>query len=183
VFARSFAALVAALVLLRDNDRPFLEQAEWRRVQERLVAYAAQEADLRGLVPGRGWAHAAAHAGDALDECVRCRYATARDCEQAWRGLASLIDRAGHVYDCEEDERIAVALARMVELERVRLEKLAEWIAGQLPNDEGPFDEIRVRRTNWKHLVRSLYFRLQRTGHAQGQLDPLVRLSESLVQF
>jgi hypothetical protein len=68
VFARSFAALVVALVLAVDNRSSFLTREELGGVLDALLDYAASERDLRGFVPGKGWAHAAAHVADAFDE-------------------------------------------------------------------------------------------------------------------
>ena len=73
VFARSFAVLVVALVLAVDNRSPYLSDVEFANVLTALLEYAGSERDLRGFVPGKGWAHSAAHVADALDECVRSR--------------------------------------------------------------------------------------------------------------
>lgn len=173
VFGRSYAALAIALVLVRDGRRPFLAEDEWRAAAEGIVDYCRREEDLRALVPGQGWAHAAAHAADAVDELALCRFAGVDDCRALFEGLASLLTRAEHVYDAEEDERIATALDTISG--RVGLDRLVEWLdaeAASLDLTALPTPP----RINWKHAVRSLSLRVrhdERLLAVETRLSPL----------
>src|SRR6478735_6251592 len=66
VFRRSFSALVLGECIARDNARPLLPGGKILEWGDRLTTWLLRERDLRGFVPGRGWAHAVAHGADAL---------------------------------------------------------------------------------------------------------------------
>lgn len=73
VFTRTFSVLIVALILQRHREQAFLASAEFTNVKEALIRYYEEEQDLRGFMPEEGWAHAAAHGADALDELVLAR--------------------------------------------------------------------------------------------------------------
>ncbi|TCP58075.1 uncharacterized protein DUF2785 [Tumebacillus sp. BK434] len=160
VFLRSFASLVVALVLLQDNKTPFLTEEEFRTILARTVAYCQQERDFRGFVEPGGWAHAAAHVADVVDECVKHRLTGEAECELLWQGLRALIRNADFVYGAEEDERITNALLAMIDSGKVPLAKLCAWLEAEECAGES-YHKSFTLRINWKHLVRSLEFRLR----------------------
>ncbi len=66
VFRRSFSALVLAECIERDNVEslvPPIKILEWG---DRVTGWLVRERDVRGFVPGRGWAHAVAHGADVV---------------------------------------------------------------------------------------------------------------------
>lgn len=163
VFLRTFSALLIALILRRDNREEFLDEIYVRKVMNSLVSYCQQEKDLRGYVDTKGWAHAAAHISDAIDECVCNRYMGLEDCKLTWSGLLSLIENAPFVYGAEEDERIATAVTSMVESGKVSFPVLCAWVMEiEVPKRY----ELRTfyRRINYKNLIRSLFIRLRHKG-------------------
>lgn len=162
VFARSFAVLAVALVLVVDNRSPYLSNAEFAGVLEALLEYAASERDLRGFVPGKGWAHAAAHVADALDECVRSRYAASKESQLVIDALCSLSSRSSEVFTAEEDERIAIPLAAAVDLQKLSLSEVVRRLTA---------GDDRIERIDRKHIARCLYFRLD----CPEELLPLVK--------
>lgn len=171
VFWRSFSSLVIALIVALDKQTPFLQEEEFRKVLGQLVQYCQLEQDVRGYVPESGWAHAAAHVADALDECVYSRYASASDCLEVWKGIRSLVLVSGGVYGSEEDERMANPLTAMVERGLVPLPTLIQWLS-ELPQDDRGVEAM-VRRINAKHLLRALYFRLRKAdllGESEAEL-------------
>ena len=66
VFRRSFSALVLAECVARATERGLLPDEVVLRWGDRLAGWLVRERDLRGYVPGKGWAHAVAHGADAL---------------------------------------------------------------------------------------------------------------------
>ncbi len=66
VFRRSFSALMLAECLARNNSESLLPGAKILEWGDRLSGWLVRERDVRGFVPGRGWAHAIAHGADAL---------------------------------------------------------------------------------------------------------------------
>ncbi len=178
VFLRSFTSLVVALLLARDNKNPFLSEQEFRQIMERMIDYCQQERDLRGFVAQGGWAHAAAHVADAVDECVKHRDSTAEDCAKLWTGLSSLIRNAQEVYQAEEDERINNALIAMVETGKASVATVCSWLEAE-SWQRADYMESFIVRINWKHLVRSFYFGLQRAGLLGEEQARLQRIASS----
>lgn len=150
VFRRSFSLLVLALIVTADYRREFLSGDDLREVAKGLIAYCELEADLRGRVPDRGWAHAMAHAADLADECMRHRSATPELAGRIAGGLLAMVQSADGVFVDEEDERIAIALGAVPPDDSASI--LRRWIETHPTQDEAV-------RVNWKHMVRSLYFR------------------------
>ncbi len=160
VFLRAFSTLLIALILYRDNQEQFLTEHSFRQAMKHLVTYCEQEKDLRGYVEGKGWAHAAAHVSDAVDECVRSRFTTFDECKDMCKGLFQLLIHAPFVYDAEEDERIVIAVVAMIELEKISLLDLTDWIS-EIEWSGLSEEWQRYQRVNCKHFLRSLYMRLR----------------------
>src|SRR4051794_470841 len=66
VFRRSFSALVLAECLERDNAESLVPPTKVLEWGDRVTGWLVRERDVRGFVPGKGWAHAVAHGADAL---------------------------------------------------------------------------------------------------------------------
>jgi Protein of unknown function (DUF2785) len=66
VFRRSFSALVLAECVARDNEQSLLPAARLLDWGDRVSGWLVRERDVRGFVPGKGWAHAVAHGADAI---------------------------------------------------------------------------------------------------------------------
>ncbi|WP_340540713.1 DUF2785 domain-containing protein [Nocardioides sp. GXZ039] len=66
VFRRSFSALILAECVTRDNGRPLVLGGKILQWGDALVTWMLRERDLRGYVPGKGWAHAIAHGADGI---------------------------------------------------------------------------------------------------------------------
>jgi hypothetical protein len=153
VFRRSFSLLVLAIVLVADKQRRFLDAGDWLEIADGLVSYCHGERDVRGFVPGHGWAHAVAHAADVADECATSRFSRPEVCERLLSAFDVLVARADDVFQAEEDERIGIALAAMLSTGQLTASRLRAFL------DERDLSE-RAYRTNWKHILRSTYFRL-----------------------
>ena len=66
VFRRSSSALVLTTCVERDNAAHLVPGDTMVRWGDRIAGWLVREQDLRGFVPGKGWAHAVAHGADAL---------------------------------------------------------------------------------------------------------------------
>ena len=129
VFRRSFSALVLAECI--DRDTRVRRQPPTRIMQwgDRLAAWYVRERDLRGFVPGKGWAHAAANGADALGALARSPYFGATE-------LTVLLDVvADRVLDQEtpallhgEPDRIAHAVMEILRRDRVPLSVVEPWV-------------------------------------------------------
>ncbi|QQZ09990.1 DUF2785 domain-containing protein [Heyndrickxia vini] len=172
IFLRSFSALLIALILIRDNQDEFLHESIYRRVQDKIISYCFLEKDFRSFVDKKGWAHAPAHISDAIDECVLNRFTGLNECQKLWKSLLNLIESATHVFDAEEDERIATAVTSMIKSEKVPLTTLLDWIEqGDVPEKKDLYSMY--KKINMKHFIRSLFIRLN--GKKDDQLLEIER--------
>lgn len=163
VFQRTFSSLLIALILVRDNKEHFLSKENYQVTLNRLIGYCKLEKDYRSFVPGKGWAHAPAHISDALDECVRSRFADLDTCTALWKeGFLKLLTNAPNVFDAEEDERIATPVIAMIELKKVPFSVIHEWLQEiDIDQLESQSEKPKVKRINFKQFIRCLYMRLK----------------------
>src|SRR3712207_3850651 len=79
VFRRSFSALVLGECIGRDNKRPLVAGHKVLDWGDRIATWLLRERDLRGFVPGKGWAHAVAHGADALGTLANSPHVAANE--------------------------------------------------------------------------------------------------------
>ena len=170
VFMRAFASLLIPVAFCMQDEYPFLTSTEIRGIKETVLRYVRQEKDYRGYVEGKGWAHAIAHAADALANIagvdkaadVEGDYTIGRDSLlEILEAIKTLAINGELVYDAEEDERLAVAVMYVFGREVLSEDDIRGWITGLCETIERkamPSDYY--RRINQKHFMRSLYFNM-----------------------
>ncbi|AIQ17731.1 hypothetical protein H70357_14480 [Paenibacillus sp. FSL H7-0357] len=168
VFTRTFSVLPAALIIQQHRLQPFLEEADFMSLKDSLLRYYRTEKDLRGYLEENGWAHAAAHAADALDELVKCPESDAAVQLEVLDAVQGMLQNGTYIFNEEEDERIATIVDSMVFHSLLPEEQLAGWISalgecGSLPRTRS----VDINRINCKNFLRALYFR--RGSHIRGQ--------------
>lgn len=169
VFLRSFSVLVLGLIIYRDNLQPFLEETEVSEMLDRVLSYFSAENDLRGWIPGKGWAHSVAHTADTLKFLVR------NPCTDVIAHLSILVVISGKlmspttaVFSHDEDERLALTFMEILKRNLVEetvltywATQLGDWREGR--NPETQFDPaVYGTYRNIKQFLRSLYFQLNR---------------------
>lgn len=164
VLLRSFSALILSLIAYRDVVSPFLEVTEIQALLDKMLAYLAAEADLRGYVEGTGWHHAVAHTADVLKFLARNSKTTADDHLRILNAIADkLTAPVKHIYVHDEDERLVRAVVDIVQ--RGLLDKAAfvAWLGRfkawrETWKESGQFVvTIHAPYMNCKHFIRSLY--------------------------
>lgn len=98
-----------------------------------------------------------------IGECALSRFSTNDTCEQLLASLDVLVSRADEVFQAEEDERIAIAIDAMLS-KGLALSRLRAFL------EERDLSK-RAYRTNWKHILRSLYFRIDGSEARQARRD------------
>ncbi len=115
VFTRSFTSLLVALILARDLQDNFLPKASIEDCQTKLLNYVTSEKDVRGYVPGKGWAHSVAHVSDAIDELVKNPKSLKTAYVDLLHALWSIYLQPDYVFIHNEDERLLVPIFAMLE--------------------------------------------------------------------
>jgi Protein of unknown function (DUF2785) len=169
VFRRSFSALVLAACIERSNGGRAVPDEALLRWGDRLAGWFVRERDLRGFVPGKGWAHAVAHGADALGALAqapsfgRLELTVLLDVV-ADRLLAPTTARLVH----GEDDRLAAATMTVLRRDVVPLEVLEPWVArlatSARPVADGPADPYLVSG-NVSAFLRALHLHLALAGH------------------
>ncbi len=163
VFTRSFSVLLLPLLLITHRAHPFLSGHEIYQMKEKLLYYLKTEKDHRGFVSGKGWAHAIAHAANALDDLVQCSELNKSDLAEILEVVYDMVCVKDLGYTHLEDERIVTAVIAILKRQFLSDAEITQWIQGfadrTLTITAGP--ERSVIRANVKNFLQSLYFRLE----------------------
>lgn len=178
VFLRSFSVLVLAEIVKRHAAAPFLRPAELSELVETSHAYALSERDLRGFVPGQGWAHAAAHTADLLHDLGALPELSAPEREVLLSAVRALLS-APQAFLYSEEERLARAAGRL--LADAPEQDARRWLASLANATSAEWfatTEDAARRLNTKGFLHSL----RRQSCAQ-QLEAAVNAASSKVNL
>lgn len=165
VFMRSFSSLAIASFVAQHRARPFLTAQAINETLRKMLSYLSRERDLRGHVTNKGWAHAVAHAADALDELALCPELGEESLVNMLRVIRETVVGASVVFVDEEDERLVTAVLSVIQRQVLAKADITQWISGFVSFELPPtYQEWLRKRTNIKHFMRSLYFRLLYQG-------------------
>ncbi|HEX4666495.1 MAG TPA: DUF2785 domain-containing protein [Chthoniobacterales bacterium] len=162
IFGRSFSALYLSILAAEDLRHPFLSPPAFRKTLDLALESYAREKDLRGYVPGKGWAHATAHVADLLKFLGRSPHLSREEQKLIVNAIAQRCRSAGSVFAHGEDARMAAALLSIAERKDCDVEVFRSWCE----NLGAEFDEL------WK----SADLNLQAYGSVRLQSDVLVHL-------
>lgn len=167
VFRRTFSALILGEIVDADTASPFLTSAEVQQWLESALNYAHAERDVRGYVPGKGWAHAVAHTADLLLALARNPHVTAPELERILDAIGDRITTpVDYVYVHLEDERLARAVMVAVQRGLLAPEFLCGWVrrlaerwSGRAWRGARTYEETSAHH-NTRQFLHSLYFQL-----------------------
>ncbi len=182
VFRRSLSVRVLTACLARGLSADVVPDDTVLRWGDRVVGWFMREHDLRGFVPGQGWAHAVAHGADAVGVLAtapafgRLELTVLLDVV-ADRLLSPTSARLIH----GEDDRLAAATVQVLRRDLVGLDVLEPWVARlaahAVPSDDGGDDRDPWLVTgNVRSYLRALYLML-----AVGERPPACRADLLLV--
>ena len=163
MFRRSFSALVLAECVERDNERHVVPPDTILRWGDRAAGWLVRERDVRGYVPGKGWAHAVAHGADVLA-------ALARSDAMGRLELTVLLDVIGDRLLTEsdrllhgEDDRLALATMEILRRDVLGLDVVEPWLTRiaakarpELDRDDDPY----AVAGNVQPFLRALHLQL-----------------------
>ena len=147
LFLRSFSILALAALAAEDLKSPFLDSQQFDGLVELAIDELANERDLRGYVPGKGWGHATAHCADLVKFLARSHRLRPEQQSRMVNAIAERLRSAGLVFVWGEDARLAAALTALAArsdadpaaflawFKRLGAEHAALW--------SGPFDPVR----------------------------------------
>ena len=170
VFRRSFSILVLAECIERDNRAALVPPGKVLEWGDRVTTWFVREADTRGFVPGKGWAHTVAHGADALDCLARSPHFWINELTVLLDVIADrLLLPADTVFTAGEPDRLAAATMTVLRRNLVPLGVVEPWVArltataaADTPVAVDPFP----RRGNAEGFLRALHLQLLLSGDA-----------------
>ena len=130
VLRRSWSARVLAECLERDNLRSLLPAGKVLDWGDRIATWLLREQDVRGFVPGRGWAHAVAHGADALAALARSPHLGTPELTVVLDVVADrVLLPVDHLFVNGEPDRLASATMAVLRRDEVPLQVLEPWVA------------------------------------------------------
>ncbi len=130
VFRRSFSVLILGECIARDNAAnllPALKILEWG---DRVATWYLRERDLRGFVPGKGWAHAVAHGADAIAALAESPHLGTNELTVLLDVLADRLTMpVESLFTAGEPDRMAFATMAMLRRNLVPLRVIEPWVA------------------------------------------------------
>jgi hypothetical protein len=163
VFARSFSALYMSILAAQDLRKPFLSAAAFKETLDTALRCYAEEKDLRGYVPGKGWAHATAHVADLLKFLARSPHLSAEDQKRIVNGVSQRCRTAHLVFTWGEDARMAAALVSIVDRKDFSASPFETWFQALITEnkelwksptiDAEAYASVRVQANVLAHLV------------------------------
>jgi hypothetical protein len=129
VFRRSYSALALASVIARDNEAHVLPRQTVLAWADRAVSWLMNERDLRGWVPGHGWAFALGHGADLLAHLFASRHLGRDELAVLIEVLADrLLRPTTQVLQHGEPDRLAYATMSLLHRDIVPIEALERWL-------------------------------------------------------
>lgn len=184
VFTRTFSVLAVVLVLNRHRKKAFLNVNEFTDIKNKLIEYYISERDLRGYIQKSGWAHAAAHGADVMDELVQCHECSQDMIKEILNAFKKMMFNGKYIFHDEEDERISRVVFRIMKGNVLSKKDIIEWLEELKECAEWQSDRIQyVARVNSKNFIRCLYFKMMHYDSASDIINVIFHVEEKLNRF
>jgi len=130
VFRRSFSVLVLAECIDRTNQEDLVPAAKLMEWGDHIASWYLRERDVRGFVPGKGWAHTVAHGADAIGVLARSEHFGRNELTVLLDVLADrVLAPVDALYAHGEPDRIALATLTVLRRNVVPLSVVEPWVA------------------------------------------------------
>jgi len=183
VFRRSFSALILTECIDRTTRAALGGPNVVLRWGDRIMSWYSRERDLRGFVPGKGWAHAVAHGADALGALARSPVLGRLELTVILDVIGDrLLTPTDSFFVCGEGDRLAFATMHLLRRNVLGIDVLEPWVArlaagavGRGSINRNPY----LVSGNVQSYLRSLHLQLSLNTAASGH--PVVRSDLLLV--
>ncbi|MGH3366465.1 MAG: DUF2785 domain-containing protein, partial [Nocardioidaceae bacterium] len=173
VFRRSLSALVLAEVVSRANATSVISPTKMLTWGDQATTWLTRERDLRGYVPGKGWAHTVAHGADLLGRFARSFHFGVHELTVLLDVVADRVMlpteyRLQH----GEDDRLAYAVMATLHRNLVPTSVLEPWVSrlgSALTEPRGAEEWPSPTAFNTQSFLRALHIQL--AAGVRGQDD------------
>lgn len=169
VFNRTFSVLIIGVLVGKIND------FDYHGVLEKVIKYGYDEVDYRGYVEDKGWAHSTAHLSDALNSFAQHQEVTEIELKKLLDLIRNKMEINAYGYIHGEDERMARTTENIFRNNQLDKNDIINWIKN-FKKAVGGFEVTCLKNGNAKNFLRSLYFRLRRSGYDSEVIDLIDRV-------
>lgn len=164
VFRRTFSVLVLAECIERTNAEDLVPAAKLLEWGDRIATWYLRERDVRGFVPGKGWAHAVAHGADAIGVLGDSPHFGRNELTVLLDVLGDrVLEPVAAPYSHGEPDRMADATMTVLRRNVVPLSVVEPWVAriaaGAVISHAPDIDPF-LPTANAEAFLRSLYLQL-----------------------
>lgn len=173
VFRRAYSALVLSECIARDNSRPLVPGGKVLEWGDRIATWLLRERDLRGYVPGKGWAHAVANGADALAALAASPHVAKPELTVLLDVIADrILARSERLFASGEPDRLAAATMAVLRRDVLPLSIVEPWIAriAAATTSRSHRDDPFLHSGDAEAFLRALYLQL-----SLGKRPPAVR--------
>jgi hypothetical protein len=147
---------------MRHRESPFLSCEQIHQIKEKVFYNVREERDYRGYDEEKGWAHAIAHAADALDNLAQCSELDVNDLLTILDLVYAKMTITDRVYSDGEDERMVRSIISVFNRKVISKTYVEQWIQSFGDVEKNPeFLPAFKQKNNIKNFLKSLYFRVK----------------------
>ena len=182
IFRRSFSALCLASLANRDLKKPFLTEEQYQKLLGNALKYLADERDVQGFDPVKGWIHSTAHTADLLTSLAQNRRLKQEDQSRILQATSERLSTAHQVYTYGEQDRLALTVTSIVSRQDFAAAIFHRWIInlneldGNVWKRSPPDDNMLKTYQNNSYMLQALVARLYaqpRTPTISAALDEI----------
>lgn len=186
VFCRTFSLLIIDVVLDTQARHSLLPAQTLRQVWDRYTEYVVREKDMRGYVPGKGWAHSLAHGSDVAYSLIALGIPDRDDMLRLLEIWRTKLAYGRRVFVDEEGERVLRAVFEAYDRELISgndMCRFAESLGSTRVDDSYPDNpyagenlrnflmcwHIHAEERDLKQLASATFQALQTLKHHRGK--------------
>jgi len=159
VLRRSFSALALGVLVILDNEAPYLDRNQFTRLLTSSLKYLREERDVRGFDARVGWMHSVAHTADLLKFLARSRHLQSAEHALILTAISDKWNVVTTPLVHGEDERMARAVLSLAARPDFDEAAYAAWLKTMVPRRAAtaPTVETLARDQNRRALLVSLF--------------------------
>jgi hypothetical protein len=159
VLRRSFSALALGVLVILDNEAPYLDRNQFTRLLTSSLKYLREERDVRGFDARVGWMHSVAHTADLLKFLARSRHLQPAEHALILTAISDKWNVVTTPLVHGEDERMARAVLSLAARADFDDAAYAAWLKTMVPRRAAtaPTVETLARDQNRRALLVSLF--------------------------
>ena len=161
VLMRSFSSLQIVVLLDLHRNKHMIDETTIQNAFHTFLDYFEREEAFKGYDEEVGWIHAIAHSADVIDQFVQINCLKADQLKRMFEAIHTKFKQKNHVFNFNEDKRMAVALMNGIKRNLLSEEFLKSWVDTVASIDKQlPLPKRMCMQNNARNLLSAFYFAL-----------------------